>query len=53
MVIERDTKLKENDDIFPEHIPIVPLDIEREKAKEQARKLADELRKKTGKIFLF
>lgn len=50
MVIERDTKLKENDDIFPEHIPIVPLDIEREKAKEQARKLADELRKKTGKI---
>jgi hypothetical protein len=35
-----------NDDLFPEHIPLIPLDINREKQKEEIRKLAADLRKK-------
>ena len=50
MAVEREKKVQEKDENFPEHIPVVPLDIEREKAKEQARKLAEDLRKKTGKV---
>lgn len=50
MAVEREKKIQEKDENFPEHIPVVPLDIEREKAKEQARKLAEDLRKKTGKV---
>lgn len=40
----------EDDSFLPEHVPVIPLDIQKEKAKEEARKLASELRKKTGKI---
>jgi hypothetical protein len=44
-------KIKEiDDDQFPDHIPVIPYDIQREREKENARKLADELRKKSGKI---
>ena len=34
----------------PEHIPVIPIDYEKEKQKEQVRKLAEEMRKKSGKI---
>ena len=34
----------------PDHIPIVPIDQKREKGKQEARKLAEEIRKKTGNI---
>jgi hypothetical protein len=37
-----------DDDIFPEHVPLVPLDLNREKQKEEIRKLAADLRKKGG-----
>lgn len=50
MTVDKEKKILEREDSFPEHIPVVPLDIEREKAKEQARKLAEDLRKKTGKV---
>lgn len=44
-------KLKErDDDIFPDHVPVVPFDVQREKDKEAARKLAKELRKASGNI---
>ena len=42
-------KLSDKDDIFPEHVPIVPYDMQREREKEQIRKLAEEIRKKSGK----
>jgi len=43
--------ISNNDDsLFPEHIPIIPIDVQREKEKEEVRKFAAELRKKTGKI---
>ena len=38
-----------NDDVFPDHVPVIPLDVQREREKEQTRKLADEIRKKSGK----
>lgn len=38
-----------NEDIFPDHVPVIPFDVQREKEKEQTRKLADEIRKKSGK----
>ncbi len=41
---------KDNEDIFPDHVPLIPLDTQREKEKEAIRKLAKELRKKGGKI---
>jgi len=37
------------DDDAPEHVPVIPFDFQREKEKEQRRKLAEELRKKSGK----
>jgi len=40
----------DDDDLFPEHIPIIPHNTQREKQKEDARKLSEELRKKSGKI---
>jgi len=43
-------KIKEFEDLVPEHTPAIPLDLQREKEKETARKKADELRKKTGKV---
>jgi hypothetical protein len=44
-------KNKDKDEsLFPEHVPVVPFDIQKEREKEEARKLAAELRKKTGKI---
>jgi len=36
----------DKDDIFPDHVPVIPYDTLREKEKERARKLAEELRKK-------
>ena len=38
-----------NDDLFPEHVPLIPLDLAREKQKEEIRKLAADLRKKGTK----
>jgi len=35
---------------LPEHIPVIPFDTQKEKNKEEARKLASELRKKSGKV---
>ncbi len=48
--INIDTKLEIDDSQFPEHIPLIPLNLEKEKQKEAIRKLANEIRKKTGKI---
>jgi hypothetical protein len=38
----------DNDDLFPEHVPLIPLDLNREKQKEEIRKFAADLRKKGG-----
>mgnify|MGYP001203856593 CR=1 FL=1 len=43
-------KIKDDQDEFPDHVPIIPYDTNREKEKEHTRKLADELRKKMGVI---
>ncbi len=40
----------EEQDNDPEHVPVVPFDTQKEREKEEARKLARELRKKSGKI---
>jgi len=42
--------IPDDDSQFPEHVPILPYDMQREKEKEAVRKLAAELRKKSGKI---
>lgn len=42
--IEKETDLES---LAPEHIPVIPLNLEREKEKERIRKLTDELRKKS------
>jgi len=39
-----------DDSDFPEHIPLVPYNAQREKEKEEARKLAKKLRKSSGNI---
>lgn len=39
-----------NDNSFPEHVPVVPYNIQREKEKELRRKLAEDIRKKSGKL---
>jgi len=39
-----------DESLFPEHIPVIPFDIQKEREKEEARKRAIELRKKSGKI---
>jgi hypothetical protein len=49
MSVDKDN-IQDKDDIFPEHVPIVPYDSQRDKEKEQLRKLADEIRKKTGRV---
>jgi hypothetical protein len=41
---------KTNDSDFPEHIPLIPYDAQKEREKEEARKLAKKLRKIAGKI---
>jgi hypothetical protein len=46
MSLNIDVNLKLEDDNAPEHIPVVPYDIQREREKESTRKLAEELRKK-------
>lgn len=43
-------KIDKEDSIYPEHTPIIPYDFQKEKEKEEIRKLAEEIRKKTGKI---
>ena len=51
MTIDKDDiKKKDSDDIFPDHVPVIPYDFNREKEKEELRKLAAELRKKSGNI---
>jgi len=40
----------DEDEIFPDHVPLVPIDIRRLEEKEAVRKLAEELRKKSAKI---
>ena len=44
-----DDEFEEKDD-SPEHIPIVPFDIQKEREKEELRRLAAELRKKSDKF---
>jgi hypothetical protein len=39
-----------DDEQFPDHVPIIPPDVQKEREKEEARKLARELRKNSGKI---
>jgi len=42
---------KENDDSdFPEHIPLIPYDAQKEREKEESRKLAKKLRKSAGNV---
>ena len=41
---------EEVDEIFPDHVPVIPHDTQKELEKEQRRKLADEMRKKSAKI---
>ena len=48
--INLNLNLEKEDDEGAEHIPVVPYDVQREKEKEAVRKLAEELRKKTGVI---
>jgi len=45
MCAKKIDEVKPDDSMFPEHIPIIPLSIQREKDKEEARKLAKNLRK--------
>jgi len=45
----KDDSFEEKDE-SPDHIPVVPFDIQKEREKEEQRKLAAELRKKSGKI---
>lgn len=45
----KDDSFEEKDDA-PEHIPVVPFDIQKEREKEELRKLAAELRKKSDKV---
>lgn len=42
-------EIDEKDDL-PEHIPVIPFDVQKERDKEEARKLTAELRKKSGKV---
>ena len=48
--INLNLNLDKEEDEGAEHIPVVPYDVQREKEKEAVRKLAEELRKKTGVI---
>jgi hypothetical protein len=50
MSINKEIIPPDNDDIFPEHIPVIPYDVQREREKEETRKFAAELRKKSGNI---
>ena len=43
-------KRQELDDQTPEHVPVIPIDLQKEREKEEQRKRAEELRKKAGKI---
>lgn len=42
--------IQDKEEIYPEHVPLIPLDTQREKEKEALRKLADEVRSKSAKI---
>jgi len=41
---------EDNESLFPEHIPVVPHNAQKEREKEEARRLAEEARKKSRKI---
>ena len=41
-----ENKSKKKEDIFPEHVPVIPYNAQKEQEKEEARKLAKKLRKK-------
>jgi hypothetical protein len=44
-------KLKDKEEEqFPDHVPVIPFDAQKEREKEEQRKLAKELRKKSGNI---
>jgi phage FluMu gp28-like protein len=45
----KDESFNDKDDA-PEHVPVIPFDVQKEREKEEARKLAAELRKKSGNI---
>lgn len=47
---EKDILKEKDDDIHPDHVPMIPIDLNREKEKEEARKAAKELRKSIGNI---
>lgn len=41
---------EKDDSLFPEHVPVVPFDVQKEREKEEARKLAKRLREEVGTI---
>jgi hypothetical protein len=47
---KKEKVLIDNEEVFPDHVPLVPLDTKRANEKEQIRKLAEEIRKKSAKI---
>lgn len=46
----KENDISDKEDVFPDHVPIIPINTKREKEKEQVRKLAEEQRKKSAKI---
>jgi hypothetical protein len=52
MIDDKNTSIEkpDEDEIFPDHVPIIPIDVKRQQEKEAVRKLAEELRKKSAKI---
>ena len=47
--IDLSSEKDKEESIYPEHIPVIPFDIQKEREKEEIRRLARELRKKSGK----
>jgi len=41
---------EEDDSLLPEHIPVIPFDVRKEREKEEARRQANKLRKQYGKV---
>ena len=41
---------EKDDSLFPEHVPVVPFDVQKEREKEEQRKLAKRLREEVGNI---
>lgn len=50
MIPIKEKVAQEKEEIFPEHVPIIPNNSQKEREKELVRKLAEEMRKKSAKI---